>query len=97
MKYPVVDYNFIKFEKSNTNNKKYDAIIQNKITKQKYIVPFGDTRYEQYIDSTGLNLYKNLNHYDKARRTNYKIRHRKTFNKNYYSPAYFSWIYLWNA
>ena len=34
-------------------NKIYAAIIENKSTKRRKIVNFGDNRYEQYKDNTG--------------------------------------------
>ena len=95
MRFPISENELIKFQKSNTKNKKYDAIIENKQTGKQYTIPFGDVRYEQYKDSTGLELYKNLNHYDEVRKSHYKIRHANTFNKYYFSPSYFSWKYLW--
>lgn len=54
--------------------KKYraDVIIDGKLYKN---VDFGDKRYQQYEDRTGLNLYSNLNHYDKHRRELYHKRH----------------------
>ena len=87
-------YKFIKFQRSNTKNKKYDAIILNKKTKRYKTIPFGDKRYKHYKDTTGLGLYSNLNHLDKNRRKNYRSRHNKT-KDNKYSSSYFSYNYLW--
>ena len=65
-------------------------------------VHFGDNRYQQYKDSTGLGLYSHLDHGDKRRRAMYFQRHsdvgkkkaalRKT-KKN--TPKWFSHKYLW--
>jgi hypothetical protein len=84
---------FIKFKKSDKKNKKYTAIIYNNKTKRINNVHFGDTRYQQYKDSTGLGLYSHLDHNDKERRRYHK-RHYKTSKKKY-SPSYFSMKYLW--
>ena len=89
------DYKFVKFQKSNTQNKKYDAIIENKNTGDEIIIPFGANTYEQYKDSTGLGLYSKFDHGDKLRRTLYKKRHEVFLKHNMYSAGYFSWHYLW--
>lgn len=87
-------YKLIRFQKSRTKNKMYDAIIENKITGKQKRVPFGDNRYENYRDITKLNLYPNLIHGDKQRRKRFRSRHYK--NAQYkFSPAYFSYNYLW--
>lgn len=88
------EYKFLKFRKSQTKNKKYDAILINKKTKKEKIIPFGDKRYEQYKDSTGLNLYTFKNHLDTKRRTNYRKRHART-SKNKFSSSWFSYYFLW--
>ena len=87
---------FVKFQKSRTKNKKYDGILFDKISKRRATVPFGDVRYEQYYDSTGLGLYKRLNHLDRKRRASYLARHADTMKKKY-SPSWFSAKYLWSA
>lgn len=69
--------------------------------KPKY-VSFGHQDYEQYKDNTPLKLYKHKDHLDKERRKQYRDRHMKilTFDgtpayKVKYSPAWFSFYYLW--
>jgi len=93
--FPKSDYKFIKFQKSNTANKKYDAILQNKKTKKLKKIPFGDKRYQQYQDTTGLGLYSTKDHKDKERRLNYRKRHRVYIKDDSYSAGYFSMIFLW--
>ncbi len=88
------NYRLLGFEQSNTQNKKYDAILQNKTTKAIKKVPFGDVRYQQYRDSTPLKLYKHLNHNDKERRRLYRARHEKDMS-NKFSSGYFSSKFLW--
>ena len=46
------NYTFVRNEKSNTKNKKYDGIIRNKNTKKEKRVPYGDIRYQHYRDTT---------------------------------------------
>lgn len=89
-----VEYTFVKFRKSNTKNKKYDAILRHKETGRKRTVPFGDKRYEQYKDITGLGIYSSKNHLDKERRKNYRKRHFETSRKKF-SSSYFSYNFLW--
>ena len=91
----------INFYPSNRRNKKYHAIVRLK-NGEILNVHFGDKRYQHYKDTTPLKLYSQLDHLDKARRVNYKKRHKKIKNKDNkpsykvkYSPAWFSWNYLW--
>ena len=86
----------MEFKKSTRENKKYMVKVNDKW------VHFGDSRYQQYKDTTGLNLYSNLNHLDKERRKAYRSRHEKIrtkdgrlayLDKN--QPAYYSYHYLW--
>jgi len=71
--------------------KKYNAILEEDGKEKK--IAFGDQRYEQYKDSTGLNLYSDLDHLDKNRRNLYYKRHNKNYPK--YSADYFSKRFLW--
>ena len=88
------DYKFIKFEKSNSKGKKYDAILLNKKTLKTKRVSFGAKNYQQYLDSTGLNLYSHLDHLDKKRRKRYLKRH-KNDKDNKFSSGWFSAKFLW--
>ena len=89
------DYKLINFERSKTKNKKYDAILQNKLNSKMVKIPFGDNRYEHFKDSTGLGLYSNKDHGDLKRRQLYRQRHQKDIKKGYYSPGYMSFYFLW--
>ena len=91
MYYKKNEYKLLGYRKSLTKNKKYDAILQgkNKIVK----VPFGDNRYNNYHDLTGLNLYTSTG--DKQKRKLYRARHKKDLKEGYYSPGYFSYYVLW--
>ena len=93
--FPKTEFSLKKFQKSNRKNKKYDAVLINKINNKFVNVPFGDSRYEQYKDNTGLKLYSSKDHGDKKRRDSYKSRHSKDVREGYYSPGYFSLNYLW--
>ena len=87
------EYRLMGFQKSNTANKKYDAILRHTSGRFKR-VPFGDTRYEHFRDSTGLGIYSNLDHGDRKRQINYLKRHANTAT-NIFSSSYFSANYLW--
>jgi hypothetical protein len=62
---------------------------------------FGDKRYGHFKDRA-LGLYRQQDHLDKARRIAYRKRHgairladgRRAVDVKY-SPAWFSWHYLW--
>ena len=87
--------------------KKYTAYVIDKAKKTIRSINFGDRRYQQFRDSTGMGLYSYMDHGDKMRRKNYFLRHshspsRKTSiekeSKNsygYYTPKLLSHIYLW--
>jgi hypothetical protein len=93
--YKVGEWIFLGFRKSKTRFKKYDAILKHVRTGKIKYLPFGDARYEQYQDLTGLDKYPHLNHGDSERRRRYRKRHRVYLRSGYYSPSYFSWHYLW--
>ena len=94
MFYDIKEYDLIGFVKSKTKNKMYDAILKSK-NGELAKVPFGDKRFENYWDLTGLNLYPKLNHFDDKRRAKYRKRHQVYLKKGYYSPGFFSYYYLW--
>lgn len=91
-------FKHIRFERSRSRKSKYDAIIEDKITKRQQRVPFGsaDPLYEQYRDTTGLKLYSRLDHNDEKRRQSYLARHEKTRHKKF-SPSWYSAVFLWNG
>ena len=93
--YSKKDYKLLGYRRSKTNHKKYDAVLEQKKTGKIKYVPFGDKRYENFHDLTGLNLYPNLLHGDKNRRRLYRARHKKDLKKGYYSPGYFSYYVIW--
>ena len=87
-------FRHIRFERSKTRGKKYDSIIEDKITKRQQRVPFGDVNYQHYRDSTGLKLYSRLDHNDPKRRAAYKARHEKTRHKKF-SSSWYADRFLW--
>jgi len=92
--YDMKTHKLFGFQKSETKNKMYDAILIS--DDGDFIgVPFGDKRFETYQDKTSLNLYPDLIHGDEKRRKRYRLRHRVYLKKGYYSPSYFSYYYLW--
>ena len=93
--YPMHEYKFIKFKKSNSKGKKYDAILQHKQTQRHVSIPFGDQKFQQFFDSTGLGLYSHKDHKDKERRRRYIARHNVFIKPNMYSAGYYSLKFLW--
>ena len=73
-------------KKSTRKHKKYDVYHNNK-----YLLSFGDNRYQQYYDKIG--SYSKLNHNDLNRKRLYYARHGETNDKN--SAKYWSNKYLW--
>ena len=85
------------FKKSTRKGKKYMVYYDNKW------IHFGDSSMEQYNDTTGLNLYSHLNHFDKKRQKSYLSRARgirdKEGNLTYLdknSPNHYSIRFLWS-
>ena len=89
-------FKHIRFERSRVSGKKYDAIIEDKITKKRQRVPFGSSIHDQYRDSTGLKLYSRVDHNDEKRRQSYLARHEKTRHKKF-SPSWYSSVFLWSG
>ncbi len=84
--------------KSNRKNKKY-MVFNNRLGSW---IHFGDSRYQQYRDTTPLGLYKHLDHNDTGRRRRYLQRHhgvsskKKALLKTPVGTAkYYSTKYLW--
>ena len=75
-------------EKSTRKHKKYMAVFPDGKK-----VHFGDNRYQQFKDSTGLGVYSSLNHGDSERRKRYYSRHGKHAVR--YSAKWFSHNFLW--
>jgi len=89
-------YEFLHFQKSKNRNKKYDAILQNKKTGRIKKVSFGSSFNKHYHDSTGVGAWSHLNHYDEKRRDLYRKRAGVNgFQLRKFSPAWFSWNFLW--
>jgi len=94
--YPPDKYTFVKFERSKTTGKKYDAILRNKATGRTKKISFGAKGYAQYKDSTGLKLYSSQDHLDPERRKRYQKRHEGEGNASRkYSAGWFATNYLW--
>ena len=74
--------------KSTRLHKKYDVYKNGK-----YLLSFGDKRYEQFMDQTPLKAYKHLDHKDPERRRLYYARHGTTTDKN--SAKYWANMFLW--
>lgn len=87
-------FRHIRFERSKKKGSKYDAIIEDKVTKRQQRVPFGDVRYQHFSDKSGLKLYSRLDHNDPKRRAAYKARHENTRHKKFSSSWYADTV-LW--
>ena len=90
-----------KIFKSTSKNKKYSVYVKGDNGKTK-LINFGDTRFENYKDTTPLKLYSHLNHNDPIRRDRYLQRAKgikdKQGNltwKDKNSANYYSVKYLW--
>ena len=92
---PMSQWDLLGFEKSHISGKKYNAVLASKRDGRELRIPFGSTGYWQYEDSTGMNLYKDRNHYDVRRRYRFQQRHFHSLVPGMYSPSYFSYHYLW--
>lgn len=91
------NYTLVGFEVNRGKRAKYNAVIENKYTKEKKRVPFGGkhpdgTPYEQYEDKLG--HYSQYDHNDLKRRHNWLSRHADN-TKYKFSSAYFSKKFLW--
>jgi len=95
MYYLKSEYNLQGFRKSTRKGKMYDALLINKDTGKIIKVPFGDSTMGNYQDKTGLNLYPQLIHGDKKRRSAFQSRFKHFLKDGYYSPGDFSFRILW--
>lgn len=73
---------------SDRKNKKYDILDET----GKYILSFGDDRYQQFHDSTPIGFYIPNDHNDEKRKNLYYARHGTTTDKN--TAKYWA-QYLW--
>ena len=87
-------FSILKFRRSRTKNKKYDAIVSMD-NLQRQVIPFGDTRKEHFYDGRGLNLYSHMNHRDEERRRKYLKANAKHIQVKL-SPSYFTAKYLYS-
>lgn len=90
------EYKLLKFEVANPGtNKMYTAVLKQRRGDRIVRLNFGDRRYENYTDRTGLKAFPELIHGDNKRRESYKKRHQVFIKEGFYSPGYFSMNYLW--
>jgi hypothetical protein len=93
--YWMGDWELEGFKPSPVAEKKYNAILKEKISGRQVEVAFGRPGFWHYRDATGLGLFSNLDHKDTARRERFHDRFSKFVIMGMYSPAYFSLNYLW--
>jgi hypothetical protein len=97
---PALDGHRLDFSRG-SGTKKYRVVITAPSGTTR-TVQFGDKAFSQYRDSTPLGLYAYRDHLDPARRADFQRRHRGVLTKDgraaykvRFSPAWFSWHYLW--
>ena len=94
------DIEGLKFIKSPNKLKKYRVVVNNKT------IDFGSSLYQHYKDlipkDQGGQLWTHKDHNDPKRRDNYRKRHRGLLRKDgkhaykiKYTPAWFSYNFLW--
>lgn len=93
--YPMSIYTILGNEVSHLPYKKYNLVLQRKGTNTIIRVPYGDSQYPQYRDTTGIGKYTHRDHLDKNRQIRYLKRHRVFLKRGYYSPGWASLRYLW--
>lgn len=87
------DYKLVRYEIAHDKHK-YFAILQNKKTGRERRVGFGAKGFQHYHDKLG--HYARLDHWDKARRRRYLLRHAG--NKDFiFSSGWFSAKLLWST
>ena len=94
----------VRIERARAQNKKYTAIVRDSSTGRERRVNFGDSRYQQFRDSTPLRLYSGSDHGDAKRRRAYFMRHSGVATKDAavkketlrgITPRLLSHMYLW--
>lgn len=75
---------------STRKNKKYDVYKNDK-----YLLSFGDLRYQHFRDITPLKAFAHLDHNDKKRRDNFRKRFQKHDHWDEDKSMFYSWNYLW--
>lgn len=93
MVYKKSEYTFIGFDQSYKNNKLYMAILQNNKTGRMATVHFGNKNKKYYRDTTGLNLYPNINNYNTIDQTKFKNKNER-YNRTDWTPTRFNWSRL---
>jgi hypothetical protein len=88
-------FRHLRFERSKTPGKKYDAIIEDHKTRKTQRIPFGNIKSSHYQDTTGLKLYSHLDNHDEKLKDKYFESYRKQNNKKY-SPEWYSLNFLWS-
>lgn len=75
---------------SKRKNKKYDVYKNGK-----YLLSFGDLRYEHFRDNTPIKAYSHLDHNDVKRRDNFRKRFKKHDHWDEDKALFYSWNLLW--
>ena len=88
-----INNNLYKVFLSRRKNKKYDVYKLDNEGNAKYLLSFGDKRYQHYYDQFG--YYNKLNHLDDKRRMNYLKRSGTKNIDNVNSANYWARNFLW--
>lgn len=91
--YLMNEWRLLAIQPSDAKNKKYRAVIVS--GKKTVTINFGDSRYQQFKDTTGHRLFSHKDHNDPKRRAAYKARHSGYIKPGYFSAGYFGMRYLW--
>lgn len=94
--YPFKEYKFMGFKQSSDIKYKYEAIIMNRKTGRKILIPFGyGKKANQYSDMVPLGLYIHLNDNNEEKRQKWREKKIKEGYKLYgFSPYYFEYYFL---
>jgi hypothetical protein len=93
--YFMGEWDFLHFKPSPTPNKKYTAVLQERVGGRTVEVDFGRPGFWHFRDATGLNLYSQLDHMDFERRQLFRERFGHYIIPSMYTPGYFSYHFLW--
>jgi len=89
-------FKHLRFERSRTAGKKYDAIIEDIKTKKTQRIPFGNISSNHFLDSTGLKIYSYLDNRNEKMRKEYLEAYKKT-NARKYSAQWYSAQFLYGG
>lgn len=93
--YFMGEWDFLHFKPSPSPDKKYTAVLRERIGGRIVELDFGRPGFWHFQDATGLDLYSHLDHKDFERRQLFKERYSHYIIPSMYTPGYFSFNFLW--